>query len=52
MAREIERCELCNHALTRHNELGYCQVDYRYGQCGCDSVRCLPRPPLPGGAPT
>lgn len=35
-----DRCGLCGHALSIHNELGYCRVNKMAGgkgQCGCDS---------------
>lgn len=25
-----ERCEVCGHALSRHNDMGYCSVSMRY----------------------
>lgn len=39
---DIERCELCGHADSVHNELGYCRVNKRAGdgrQCPCDGTR-------------
>ena len=32
-----ERCDICKHALSVHNELGYCWVRSRSkGDCMCD----------------
>lgn len=41
------RCDLCGHALSVHNELGYCWVSSRTkGQCPCDmTTSCIPRLP-------
>ena len=35
----IDRCEYCGHAISLHNDLGYCRVNKMAGgrgQCTCD----------------
>jgi hypothetical protein len=39
---QIERCELCGHAFSMHNELGYCRVNKMAGgrgMCTCDGTK-------------
>lgn len=51
-AGEVERCPECGHALSRHNELGYCSVTSRTkGDCMCGSVRTPITPASPSESP-
>lgn len=47
--RAVERCPECGHALSRHNELGYCSVTSpTKGDCMCGSTRATSTRPAVG----
>lgn len=44
MSGTVERCGVCGHALSMHNDLGYCRARSRSkGECPCDLTTAAER---------